>query len=217
SRPVRGAVPAAPLPVARRRAGADGRSAARSRTVARQGRGPQGSGREDQGRHCPAAARIAAHARRRDRRPPHPGARRRTLDRRDAPHLQARTSGRPPRRRLRHPQGVPPRLRHPRAADAAAGAAPWRALAASPDGGLLVPVARPRAARSRGRGRRVMRPAGRWKTWRLRAFIALVSAGAVCVAYGYLVEPYWPEITRVRIASSRLPARARPVRVVLLS
>jgi len=62
-----------------------------------------------------------------------------------------------------------------------------------------------------------MRPAGRWKTRRRRVFIALVSAGAVCVAYGYFVEPYWPEITRVRITSSRLPAPARPVRVVLLS
>jgi uncharacterized protein len=62
-----------------------------------------------------------------------------------------------------------------------------------------------------------MRRAGRWGAWLRRAFIALVPVGTVCVAYGYLVEPYWPEVTHVRITSSRLSSAGRPVRVVLLS
>ena len=62
-----------------------------------------------------------------------------------------------------------------------------------------------------------MRRAGGWGWWLRRAFIALLPVGAVCVAYGYFVEPYWPEITHVRITSSRLPAGSRSVRVVLLS
>jgi predicted MPP superfamily phosphohydrolase len=39
----------------------------------------------------------------------------------------------------------------------------------------------------------------------------------MCVAYGYFVEPYWPQVTHVRIASTRLRPRAQPIRVVLLS
>jgi predicted MPP superfamily phosphohydrolase len=39
----------------------------------------------------------------------------------------------------------------------------------------------------------------------------------MCVAYGYFVEPYWPEVTHVRIASTRLRPSAQPIRVVLLS
>jgi hypothetical protein len=37
------------------------------------------------------------------------------------------------------------------------------------------------------------------------------------VAYGYFVEPYWPEVTHIRITSSRMLPGARPIRVVLLS
>jgi hypothetical protein len=50
-----------------------------------------------------------------------------------------------------------------------------------------------------------------------RASFGILLAGAACVAYGYLVEPYWPEVTHVRIASSRLCQGSRPIRVVLLS
>lgn len=50
-----------------------------------------------------------------------------------------------------------------------------------------------------------------------RAVLFTLAAGVLCVAYGYFVEPYWPQVTHARIASSRLRPRARPVRVVLLS
>jgi uncharacterized protein len=53
---------------------------------------------------------------------------------------------------------------------------------------------------------------------RLRfVLLGLVVFGALCVAYGAFVEPYWPEVTHVRIASPRLPPGTAPIRVVLLS
>jgi predicted MPP superfamily phosphohydrolase len=49
------------------------------------------------------------------------------------------------------------------------------------------------------------------------AALWILAAGAICVAYGYFAEPYWPEVTHVRIASTRLRPGAQPIRVVLLS
>ena len=59
--------------------------------------------------------------------------------------------------------------------------------------------------------------AGRTRIWLLRVLFGSLLVGALCVAYGYFVEPYWPEVTHVSIASSRLHPGARPIRVVLLS
>ncbi|OLE65840.1 MAG: hypothetical protein AUG03_02790 [Acidobacteria bacterium 13_1_20CM_2_68_14] len=58
---------------------------------------------------------------------------------------------------------------------------------------------------------------GRPRAWRRRVSFGILATGALCVAYGYFVEPYWPEVTHVRIVSSRLGPGARPIRVVLLS
>lgn len=50
-----------------------------------------------------------------------------------------------------------------------------------------------------------------------RFSLALAFAGILCFAYGYFVEPYWPEVTRVRIESRKLKGATRPVRVVHIS
>jgi predicted MPP superfamily phosphohydrolase len=47
--------------------------------------------------------------------------------------------------------------------------------------------------------------------------LALAFVGLLCFAYGYFVEPYWPEVTRVRVTSGKLAGATRPVRVVHLS
>ena len=47
--------------------------------------------------------------------------------------------------------------------------------------------------------------------------IAVALVGALCIAYGYFVEPYWPEVTRVRLTSPKIPPGSRPVRIALIS
>jgi hypothetical protein len=48
------------------------------------------------------------------------------------------------------------------------------------------------------------------------AVLALAVVGAVCIAYAYFVEPYWPEVTEVTIPCPDLTAD-RPVRIVHIS
>ena len=50
-----------------------------------------------------------------------------------------------------------------------------------------------------------------------RGSIVLAAAGLLCFAYGYFVEPYWPEVTHVRVGSAKLRGAQRPVRVVHIS
>lgn len=50
-----------------------------------------------------------------------------------------------------------------------------------------------------------------------RGSLVLAAAGLVCFAYGYFVEPYWPEVTHVRVESAKLKGARRPVRVVHIS
>jgi predicted MPP superfamily phosphohydrolase len=50
-----------------------------------------------------------------------------------------------------------------------------------------------------------------------RASLALAAAGLLCFAYGYFVEPYWPEVTHVRVESPKLKGAQRPVRAVHIS
>ena len=50
-----------------------------------------------------------------------------------------------------------------------------------------------------------------------RGSLILAAVGLLCFAYGYFVEPYWPEVTHVRVESSKLRGAQRPVRVVHIS
>jgi uncharacterized protein len=58
---------------------------------------------------------------------------------------------------------------------------------------------------------------GRRSIWFQRLILLLAALGTACVAYGFLVEPYWLEVTHVRITSSRLRAGSRPIRIVHIS
>ena len=60
------------------------------------------------------------------------------------------------------------------------------------------------------------RPAGASRAAE-RGSLVLAAVGLLCFAYGYFVEPYWPEVTRVRVESAKLKGAQRPVRVVHIS
>lgn len=57
----------------------------------------------------------------------------------------------------------------------------------------------------------------RAKIWARRITVALAAFGIGCIAYGYFVEPYWPEVTHVRLESGKIPRGSRPIRIVHLS
>jgi len=46
---------------------------------------------------------------------------------------------------------------------------------------------------------------------------ALAGLCVLCGLYARLVEPYWPEVTHVRVDSGKLPAGSRPLRIALIS
>lgn len=50
-----------------------------------------------------------------------------------------------------------------------------------------------------------------------RGSLVLAALGLLCFAYGYFVEPYWPQVTHVRVESPKLNGAQRPVRVVHIS
>ncbi|MBI2683599.1 MAG: metallophosphoesterase family protein [Acidobacteriales bacterium] len=54
-------------------------------------------------------------------------------------------------------------------------------------------------------------------SWRSKAVLSLAALGAVCVAFGHYVEPYWLEVMPVRIATSKLPKGSQPIRIVEIS
>lgn len=60
-------------------------------------------------------------------------------------------------------------------------------------------------------------PQSRRQLWYRRIAFTLAAIGIVCFAYGYFVEPYWPEVTRVQIATAKLPSLARPIRIAHIS
>lgn len=53
--------------------------------------------------------------------------------------------------------------------------------------------------------------------WAERVVLAFAGVGVLCFAYGYFVEPYWPEVTHVRIESAKLAGATRALRVVHIS
>lgn len=53
---------------------------------------------------------------------------------------------------------------------------------------------------------------------RARLLVYLLAvAGVGCAAYARLVEPYWPEVVRVRAVTARLAAGAPPIRIAHIS
>jgi uncharacterized protein len=60
-------------------------------------------------------------------------------------------------------------------------------------------------------------PFGRKAVWFHWVILGLAALGTLCIAYGFLIEPYWPQVTQVRIASPKVPRGSRPVRIVHLS
>jgi len=50
-----------------------------------------------------------------------------------------------------------------------------------------------------------------------RLFLLLAVVGLICFAYGYYLEPYWPQVIHVRIETPKLNGANRPVRVVQIS
>ncbi len=46
-------------------------------------------------------------------------------------------------------------------------------------------------------------PFGREARWFHWVILGLAALGTLCIAYGFLIEPYWPQVTQVRIASPK--------------
>jgi predicted MPP superfamily phosphohydrolase len=53
--------------------------------------------------------------------------------------------------------------------------------------------------------------------WFRRIVLSLAALGTLCILYGFAVEPYWPQVTYVRITSPKRKPGARPVRIVHIS
>ncbi|MGA2266624.1 MAG: metallophosphoesterase [Phycisphaerae bacterium] len=61
------------------------------------------------------------------------------------------------------------------------------------------------------------KPAPKHFRWTRRIIVVLAVAGLLCVAYGYFIEPYWLEVTYVRLETDKLPPGSRPIRIVQVS
>jgi predicted MPP superfamily phosphohydrolase len=53
--------------------------------------------------------------------------------------------------------------------------------------------------------------------WTRRLIVGLAAVGTCCIAYGFLIEPFWLEVTHVRIACENWPKGSRPLRIVQIS
>jgi predicted MPP superfamily phosphohydrolase len=49
------------------------------------------------------------------------------------------------------------------------------------------------------------------------SMLGLTLLSLSCLAYGHFIEPYWLEVTNVRIVSPKMPRSCRPVRIVQIS
>ncbi len=50
-----------------------------------------------------------------------------------------------------------------------------------------------------------------------RAMLLCAFIGVLCMSYAHWIEPYWIEVTRVRVASPKLSTATRPIRVAHIS
>ena len=60
-----------------------------------------------------------------------------------------------------------------------------------------------------------VRPQG--LSWPDRIVLGLAAGGALCFAYGYFIEPYWPSVTHIQIKTAKFKAGSRPIRLVQIS
>ncbi|MHC4821059.1 MAG: metallophosphoesterase [Planctomycetota bacterium] len=51
------------------------------------------------------------------------------------------------------------------------------------------------------------------RAWRV-GILSAGSLGVACVAWGFLVEPYWPEVTHHRVPIRGIPEASKPIRLV---
>jgi predicted MPP superfamily phosphohydrolase len=61
--------------------------------------------------------------------------------------------------------------------------------------------------------RRVSQPL----SWKAKAILVFAAIGLICIPYGFLVEPFWPEVTHVTIKSAKLTKGTRGIRIVHIS
>ena len=54
-------------------------------------------------------------------------------------------------------------------------------------------------------------------TWTRRGVLTAAGAGAGCALWGYLREPYWPEVTHTTIRTKKLRGASRAIRIVQFS
>ncbi|MBI4668240.1 MAG: metallophosphoesterase [Elusimicrobia bacterium] len=50
-----------------------------------------------------------------------------------------------------------------------------------------------------------------------RTALVLASIFTICIAYGYFIEPYWPQVITVRLTSQKLAQGTKPIRIVHIS
>ena len=67
------------------------------------------------------------------------------------------------------------------------------------------------------RFRPVALPESRFAVRLRRIILGLAAFGTLCIAYGFLIEPNWLQVTHVRIESDKLKAGSRPIRIVHIS
>ena len=53
--------------------------------------------------------------------------------------------------------------------------------------------------------------------WFRRTVYGLAAVGVLCIGYGFFIEPYWLEVTEVRLESRKLKGATRPIRIVHFS
>lgn len=53
--------------------------------------------------------------------------------------------------------------------------------------------------------------------WFRNVVVGLAVFGALCLTYGFYVEPYWLQVTHVRVPTLKIAAGGKPIRIVLFS
>lgn len=68
-----------------------------------------------------------------------------------------------------------------------------------------------------GKAGRLQVPSNRGAVYFQRMILALAVVGLFCFAYGYFVEPYWPEVTRVALRTRKFEGADEVIRIVHIS